>query len=100
MTKKFVTARNEFLIPDVFDFTNSLVGIETGKVYKEGLVVFTGVNLDKDVVMQRVLKHHSLGLFQKIRAKRIINNYLSQISEIKVGKKVKLDLNGSLIELK
>jgi len=107
MTKKFISTpetingkkiEREFLIPDVFENRDKFVGIESKKTFDTGVVVFTGVDLDEDEVLQRLQVYHSIDSSQKDTYKDTFRKYLTQIKEIKVGCIVEFAEDFKLIE--
>lgn len=109
MTRKFLhshkkpngkKARNEFLIPDIFENTSRLIGIETGISYNYGLVCYTGVDLNADIVFDKATKYRKITILRRRAVKKMLTNYLAQIKEIKISKAVVIDDNYNLIEIK
>ncbi len=95
MTKKFIhtdkdlhgsKVTDEFLIPDIIDFKAQFLGIESGKHYDSGLVVYTGMELTVEEVIERFKS--SLGgiEYDSESLKNIISEYLVQIKGYKIGK--------------
>ncbi|WP_420320366.1 hypothetical protein [Flagellimonas sp.] len=96
MTKKFVISvsdigKDEFVIPDIFDNESYLLGIKTGKIYQEGIICYTGVDLSASIVLDKIMENRSLDFFQKRKALKIIDKYLVQIKKFKISTKVKID---------
>ncbi|UXE67270.1 MAG: hypothetical protein KA713_09335 [Chryseotalea sp. WA131a] len=107
MTKKFIhtdkkingqKCKSEFLIPDVFDDKSRLIGIKSKMVYDFGLVIYTGVDLDENKVLDKLADVTSLSTDEKDKYSQILKDYLSQIKDCKIGKVVTLDDNFKLIE--
>lgn len=102
MTKKFITGESEqssseFVIPDIYDEKDRFIGIESGKIYESGLICYTGVDLNVDKLMKRILENRNLNFLQKRRAKKVIDLYLKQIKTFKISNSVKLG-NGYKLE--
>ncbi len=100
MTKKFVhtdkqitgeRTKDEFLIPDFIDGTQNFLGLETCKKYEFGKIVFTGVELNADKIISKFEKQRSLDIDEKERLRPLLENYLNQISNLKIRDKVKIN---------
>lgn len=68
MAKKFVTGiskngKDEFVVPHIFDKQNCFIGIETGKVYQEGIICYTGVDLTSAKVLDKIIENRNLSFF-------------------------------------
>ncbi|MBR07259.1 MAG: hypothetical protein CMP48_06185 [Rickettsiales bacterium] len=100
MTKKFLHtdpsingkgAKSEFLIPDIYNRTTKLIGLETLNPYEFGLVIYTGVDLDTEEVFNRANNKKSISILKRNRCKKIIANYLEDIKNLKIGDVVLLN---------
>lgn len=107
MTKKFIhsnkeingkNSRIEFLIPDIFENRPRLIGLQSGKAYEFGMIVYTGVNLDGIKIIDKLTKHRVINEEQKEKYIDVLNQYLHQIKEIKIGKVVRLMDDFKLVE--
>jgi len=68
MTRKFLVAffeqgirktkKKEFLIPNLNQFDNYFIGIDTGEICQYGFVVYTGVELSPSMVIEKLLKNN------------------------------------------
>ena len=105
MTKKFVhtdksingkKAKNEFLIPDIFEGSNKFIGLSSLNYYSYGKIVYTGAKLDGTVVFEKVNKVKSIGIFRRRKIKKILKEYLIQVKGLKIGDTVTLELDGRL----
>ena len=92
MTKKFIHTedKKEFLIPDIFDNLDSFIGLKSNNKYNTGIVVYAGKDLTLQMVLDKVIDSKKLNFFQKRKAKKVLTQYLADIKEIKVGKKVSI----------
>ena len=79
MTKKFIhtskevngaKCKSEFIIPDIFNANPKMIGLETGNTYKSGKIVYTGVNLSVNEVLQKTEKQKTLGFFKEEKSKK------------------------------
>lgn len=86
----------ECLIPDVFNFKSQLVGIESGKIYDVGIVMYSIVEIEIEIILKKVEFQHSFNFLKKRKAKRILKSYLKQISTFQNGTKIKIDVNYNL----
>lgn len=111
MTKKFIhtdkaingeSAKNEFLILDIYDDTTNLIGLKTLNSYQFGKIVFTGVELDVNEVFKRANNKRKISLLKRSKAKAKIGKYLEQIKNLKIGDTIHIDIHGNLrkIDLK
>lgn len=100
MTKKFIhtdkeihgsKARDEFLIPDIIDFKAQFLGLESGKFYDTGLVVYTGMELNVDEVIEQIESSTGGFEYDLESLKKIISEYLVQIKEFNVGKVLRMN---------
>ena len=68
MTRKFLVAfseqgirktkKKEFLIPNLNQFDNYFIGIDTGEICQYGFVVYTGVELSPSIVTEKLVKNN------------------------------------------
>ncbi len=105
MTKKFVTCisksgKQEFVVPNIFDKRNCFISIENGKVYEEGIICYTGVDLTTAIVLDKIIENRKLNFFQKRRMKKVLDEYFVQIKSLKISNKVKVDDNSKLVLIK
>ena len=107
MTKKFVLNREkvngkkfkkEFIIPDIFSSNPNLIGIETGNQYNTGHIVYTGVNLTVDEVIERAEEFKKMSFWKRRKARKTIKKYLLQIKGAKIGTEVSLTNKYELIK--
>jgi hypothetical protein len=94
MTRKFIvssldngirkTNKNEFLIPNLNEPSNTFIGIESGKICQYGLVVYTGVDLDSNLVIERMIGNKILKVVDSQIAPSI-EELLIFIKNCKVG---------------
>jgi hypothetical protein len=94
MTKKFLiafsdqgvrkTKRKEFLIPDLNQFSDNFIGIETGKACQYGLVVYTGVELTTNIVIEKLMQNKVIQL-TNIEIENILFDYLQFIKSCKIS---------------
>ena len=108
MTKKFIhtskelngtKCKSEFIIPDIFTGSPNLIGLETGRLYKAGHIVYTGVDLTVAEVLEKVEEQKKLGFFKRRKAKKSIEKYLRQIKDIKIGSVVTLNDEHELLKI-
>lgn len=95
MTKKFITSdsgngKGEFVIPDFINGQACFLGIETGQIYKVGLVCYTGSELTAAKILGKLLENRKLNFFQRRKARKAINEYLLQMKSFKIGNTVKV----------
>jgi len=93
MTKKFIESyldskhkrprKREFVIPDILNFTNNFIGIETKKLYQYGTVCYTGVDLDTKIVTERLIENRIITSTDKI-INEIIELYLIDLKQYKI----------------
>ncbi|SFT40030.1 hypothetical protein SAMN05216474_0350 [Lishizhenia tianjinensis] len=109
MTKKFVHSdksakgqrdKNEFLIPDIFTKTSRLIGIDSGREYDYGLICYTGVDLDANVVFEKVTALKKISILRHRGTKKLLTNYLERIKNIRISKSVAIDESFNLVEIK
>ena len=86
-------SKGEFLIPDVFENKNRLIGIKSKKVYECGLVVYTGIDLDENKIVDKLPDIQSISSSDQQSCKDIFKSYLTQVKEMKIGKIVRLTDN-------
>lgn len=94
MTKKFIESyldsnhkkprKREFVIPDILNFTNNFIGIETKKLYSYGTVCYTGVDLDTKIVTDRLIENQIITSTDKI-INEIIDLYLIDLKQYKIA---------------
>ena len=94
MTKKFIEShldsnqkrprKREFVIPDILNFTNSFIGIETKKEYSYGMICYTGIDLDSRIVIGRLLENQIIAPTDK-NLNEIIDLYLLELKQYKIG---------------
>ena len=108
MTKKFVhtskelngaKCKSEFIIPDIFSDNPNLIGLETRHQYDAGHIVYTGVDLTVTEVLENAEKQKKLGFFKRIKAIKVIEKYLLQIKETKIGTEVTLTNEYELLKI-
>jgi hypothetical protein len=94
MTKKFIESyldtnqkrprKREFVIPDILNFTNSFIGIDTKKEYSYGMVCYTGVDLDIKTVTDRLVENQIITSTDKV-INEIIELYLIDLKQYKIA---------------
>lgn len=94
MTKKFIESyldsnnkrprKREFVIPDILDFTDNFIGIETKKLYPYGMVCYTGVDIDATIVTERLIENRIITSTDKI-INEIIELYLIDLKQYKIA---------------
>lgn len=94
MTKKFIESyldtnqkrarKREFVIPDILNFTNNFIGIETSKVYSYGMVCYTGVDLNTRIVTDRLIENQIITSTGEI-TNEIIDLYLIDLKQFKIA---------------
>jgi hypothetical protein len=94
MTKKFLIAfsdqgvrkakRKEFLIPDLNQFSDNFIGIETSKPCQYGLVVYTGVELTTNIVIEKLIQNKVIQQ-TNIEIENILFDYLQFIKSCKIS---------------
>jgi len=94
MTKKFIESyldfnqkrprKREFVIPDILNFTNSFIGIDTKKEYSYGMVCYTGVDLDTKTVTDRLVENQIITSTDKV-INEIIELYLIDLKQYKIA---------------
>ena len=94
MTKKFLisfsekgireTRKNEFLVPNFLETNNKFIGTETGKNCQYGFVVYTGVDLNPDMVIEKLIKSKIISKDDP-KIAETINNYLLFLKTCKIG---------------
>ena len=94
MTKKFIESyldsnqkrprKREFVIPDVLNFTNTFIGIETKKEYLYGMICYTGVDLDSKIVTDRLIENQVITTSNK-NINEIIDLYLTDLKQYKIA---------------
>ena len=108
MTKKFIhtakkvngqKCKSEFIIPDIFNGKPNLIGIETGKKYNAGIIVYTGVDLTVDKIFEKAEMLSKIGFFRRRKAKNTISKYLTQIKNTKIGSVVTLTNDHELVKI-
>ena len=109
MTKKFIesylvsnhkkTQKREFVIPDVLNFTNNFIGIETKKEYSFGMICYTGVDLDSKIITDRLIKNQLIKSYDK-NINKFIDSYLIDLKQYKISNKVTISYENGKFELK
>lgn len=94
MTKKFIesyldinnkrTRKREFVIPDILNFTNNFIGIETMKEYSYGMICYTGVDLDSKIVTDRLIENQIIKSIDK-NINELIDLYLIDLKQYKIA---------------
>jgi len=110
MTKKYTTKKlpvsigksgeptkgSEFIIPSLSTHAkNVFIGLKSGKEYELGCISYIGKEIDEENVISK-LEKEPLNLKD---SKRIINEYLEQLQNYKIGNVVSIQYNdnGSFI---
>jgi hypothetical protein len=94
MTKKFLESyldlknkrarKREFIIPDIYNFTNNFIGIETRKEYSYGMICYTGVDLDSTIVIDRLIENKIITA-TSTELIEIIDSYLLDLKQYKIS---------------
>jgi hypothetical protein len=102
MTRKFVTTfyekgihktkKSEFLIPNIKCPMNKFIGIDTGKVCQYGLVVYTGVDLEVNTIIEKIIENKLISTSNKL-IEGVIKDYLTFVKSCKIGDVIELDIN-------
>ncbi len=109
MTKKFIQTnksmngpgvKKEFLIPDIYGDSKCFIGIDTNNRYEFGLIVYTGAELDEEIVLARAIEKKSIGFFQRKNAKKRLKIYLAEIKSLKIDDTVRLSESIGLEKVK
>jgi len=72
------------VIPDILNFTNSFIGIDTKKEYSYGMVCYTGVDLDTKTVTDRLVENQIIASTDKV-VNEIIELYLIDLKQYKIA---------------
>ena len=94
MTKKFIESfldsnhkrprKREFVIPDILNFTNNFIGIETKKEYSYGMICYTGVDLDSKIITDRLIENQIIKSTDK-NINELIDLYLIDLKQYKIA---------------
>jgi len=94
MTKKFLiafsdqglrkTRKNEFLVPNPNQLDNLFIGIETGKICQYGLVVYTGEELDPNIIVRKLIENKIISKTNS-SIDNILTEYLQFIKGCKIA---------------
>ncbi len=106
LTKKFIhtdtrspeNLYREFLVPDYFKIEGGFIGLTTLRNYDSGIIVYTGVDLDKEEILSMIEKKISLDEIQRERYRELLLDLLKQVKDITIGKKVKVIDNFKIVE--
>lgn len=79
----FETKSNEFLIPDFFN-SSGFLGLESGKIYKFGLVVYIGKDINENDVFAKLMDSGQKIPDVKKTLSRIAI-YLGELKKFKIG---------------
>ena len=93
--KKFISTNSkpyEFLIPYELNAIINLVGLKSGNIYKEGIVVYTGKDLTPNDILEKMIEAGLKIRFAESQIE-IIKSFLDSVSRIKIGRKVEIKLN-------
>ncbi|MCB1836329.1 MAG: hypothetical protein KDH99_01800 [Alcanivoracaceae bacterium] len=88
MTKKIAyslghdASRGEFLAPVRTGNSHRLIGIETGRVYDQGMVVYTGKALSATMITSKA-REFGISLDEAL-----VNDYLKVIAALRISNKV------------
>ena len=70
---------SEFLIPDILDFENKFIGLQSGTKYDIGLVVGTHQTWDENTLLEKARAIRTFGTLGKEKRLSILRNYITQI---------------------
>ena len=94
MTKKFLiafpeqgirkTKKNEFIIPNLKQLDNYFIGIESSRICQFGIVVYTGYELDPNVVVQKLLRNKIIPESNSL-IEKTLEEYLAFIKKCKIS---------------
>ena len=72
----------EELIPDIYDFEPRFIGLKTGKIYYEGLLIGTHRKFDSNILFDLAQKNKNIDLSKKQKALYFLQEYLNKIEEL------------------
>ena len=93
ITKKMIAAIKKsdgFLIPN-FETGKGFLSIKNGKEFNIGLVVYTGVGLDGNSIIEKINEYDTIK-YSWIKNSDIFDRYLIEIKNLKISKHYSLVL--------
>jgi hypothetical protein len=102
-TKKFLLSvsygsskarRKEFVIPYLKKDRDEFYGLDSGKCSKYAMIVFTGVEMTKDLVFSKLVdKGHKVSDAKETLA--LIDTYIKNIEQYKIGNILRIQYSGT-----